>query len=103
MSSYVPPPKHTDYDTRTNWPYKRCKNLVEALKTDSNKPATKSHDCYLNWLAAWFNMPLEEFKKVSMTELVEKNKGRIDFDARCKLIHTYSRHTGPDMRRIFGW
>ena len=68
LAVYTPPPKHKD--AQEFWPYMRCKNIANILKTKTDAPASRSHHDHLIWLANWFKMSLEEFKATRLSKLV---------------------------------
>jgi hypothetical protein len=71
---YVPPPRVRDAEL--NWPYMRCKNVANALKSYNSKPIPRSHYALIEYLARETKVSVETFKKTSPHELF-KNDFRI--------------------------
>jgi len=100
----VPIPAPKIPSSAVHWPYERCKIVVKALQTDTDSPESRSHVSFLNWIAKWFGLSVEELKQTSLQTLCKQQPLRFSEEAKQALLSSYQRGViGHEIRVAFGY
>jgi hypothetical protein len=106
VAPIVPAPKPRFLSPNIWWPFVRCKAVFRALKPKEPRFVSYpigNHKWLLNWLAKYFNLPLEEFKDKSLWQLAKEQRWRFSNEARTNLLSAYPPRSdiGRKLRDVF--